>query len=203
MRGVGTGLTPSIRYAMTSLTNMNPTQRAELNRCMIQLADGDRSVFQSVFELTWPLVRSYAIRMLAGAPDAEDAAQEAMVKVFSRAHEFRKDAQALPWILGIVTYECRSHLKRVSRRREDFDTESTLDQVEDGHSNPEQTVLGMDAIEAILSTLDRLSPGEREAVMASILETDRPDLEPAAFRKRLQRGLGKFRMLWRAEHDWE
>jgi RNA polymerase sigma-70 factor, ECF subfamily len=169
---------------------------------MGELAEGNRDAFPPVFQLAWPLVRGYAERMLGSSADAEDAAQQAMLKLFSRAHEFRSGAAALPWILGIVTYECRTHRKKVARRRENLadPADGSFSRMEDPRAGPEERALHRDEIEAVSGILARLTDSEREAVLSAILETERPQLAAAAFRKRLQRGMGKFRLLWRTEH---
>src|SRR5690606_17511304 len=48
----------------------------KLQALLSRLADGDRSACDPTFELSWPLVSRFAERALAGAPEAEDAAQD-------------------------------------------------------------------------------------------------------------------------------
>src|SRR5260370_788744 len=84
---------------------------------MWRLAEGDRTAFRPVFALVWPQVRAFAAR-LVGPADGEDAAQAALLKIFSRASEYDRARDALPWVLGIAAWECRTLRRRWERRRE-------------------------------------------------------------------------------------
>jgi len=92
-------------------------ERAALQRQLERLADGDRDAFHPVFVRLWPLLRGFAGRCLP-PPEAEDAAQEALLRVFARAAEFDRERDALSWVLGIAAYEIRSARQRTRRRRE-------------------------------------------------------------------------------------
>jgi DNA-directed RNA polymerase specialized sigma24 family protein len=93
-------------------------ERAELRRLMVRLADGDRAAFRPAFALLWPRLRAFAARCVAAA-DAEDVAQAALLRVFSRASEYDAERDALAWALGIAAWECRTLRRRRQRRRED------------------------------------------------------------------------------------
>jgi len=68
---------------------------------MTALAAGDRHAFHPVFVSLWPLLKSFTSRHLPAA-DAEDAAQQALLNVLSRATEYEPERDALPWVLGIA-----------------------------------------------------------------------------------------------------
>ena len=97
---------------------MDRARRDVLQRDLARLADGDREAFHPVFVCLWPLLRGFAGRYLPAA-DAEDAAQEALVKVFARAAVFDARRDALSWTLGIAAYEIKTVRRRRQRRRED------------------------------------------------------------------------------------
>lgn len=108
---------------------MKAHERAQLNAQMIRLADGDRGAFDVIFDMTWPLVHRFARKMTSASPEAEDIAQTALTKVFSRASEFRRDGDALSWILGITAFECKTARQKAKRRREDFVSPENLEPV--------------------------------------------------------------------------
>jgi RNA polymerase sigma-70 factor (ECF subfamily) len=69
------------------------------------------------------IVRRYsaaAVRVAAAVcgstADAEDAAQEAFVKVFSALDRFRPDAPLRPWLMRIVANEAKNQHRSASRR---------------------------------------------------------------------------------------
>src|SRR6185503_749365 len=85
---------------------------------MARLADGDREAFHPVFVRLWPLLRAFVGRHPPVA-DAEDAAQEALVKVFARAAEFDPARDALSWAFAIAAYEVKTARRKRQRRREE------------------------------------------------------------------------------------
>src|SRR5262249_15628574 len=123
------------------------TARKQLHDQMVRLADGDRAAFEPLYEALWPVVRGFALRVLAGPEDAEDAAQRAMMAVFARASEFDSERDALSWILGITAYECRTSRQRGRRRRECHDMDA-LDGVVATDASPEETAIARDLIAA-------------------------------------------------------
>jgi len=159
-------------------------ERAALRRLMERLADGDRTAFAPAFRLLWPRLRAFAVR-LAGA-DGEDAAQAALLKVFSRASEYDRERDALAWALGIAAWECRTLRKKRARRREE----------------PGVPEMAADAEAALVlrlsadAVLGMLSPADAETILS--LATGRRTVQGATFRKRLQRALARFRLAWRA-----
>lgn len=163
------------------------------------LAEGDRSAFDPVFDVLWPSALSVATRMLGPGQDAEDAAQEALAKLFARADHYDPARPALPWALTFVSWECRTIRKRRSRQREELAAEPPEQTAVDG--SPE---LGLEALQrsaAFAALLEALRPEDRatlEAAMAGDREAaERAGVTAATFRKRLERALSRARALWR------
>jgi RNA polymerase sigma-70 factor (ECF subfamily) len=156
-------------------------ERNELQRCLTRLADGDRSAFRSVFDLAWPRVREIAGRMMSHA--ADDAAQDALLKLFERASEFDPARDALAWIVGIVSYECLTSRKKLSRRRESGGEE--LASVADRTASPEEQVMSVELEQLAVAILGQLRPDDRETLRIAIFGEGRRDAKPATFRKRV------------------
>jgi RNA polymerase sigma-70 factor (ECF subfamily) len=62
-----------------------------------------------------PLVRFCA--SLTSQADAEDLAQETLLRMLRALPAYRGDANALTWLLGIARHVCGDHVRRSSRRR--------------------------------------------------------------------------------------
>src|SRR3989442_6028652 len=95
---------------------MDRATLSELERLMERLADGDRAAFHPVSAVLWPLLRRFAARHLR-PEEAEETAQETLVKIFLRAGEFDASRSALAWALGIAAFEIRTVRRRRLRRR--------------------------------------------------------------------------------------
>ena len=177
---------------------MDAVQRRQLQELLARLADGDRAAFPPAFTLLWPVTRAFARSFLRDEAGAEDAAQQALVRVFLRAAEFDASRPALPWVLGIVANECRTLRRRTQRRREG--PLAAADGRPDSGASPEDGAARRDLERAAFSALGGLGAADLEAILAHIGERERPDLPPATFRKRLERALKRLRRAWSERH---
>lgn len=180
---------------------MNPQLRTELNQYMDRLVDGDRGAFEFVFDNSWPLVHRLAIKMIGAGADAEDIAQQALLKVFSRAQEFEKGRDALSWILGITAFECRTLKQKYRRRKENFTSEENFNQIADSKLSAEDEILQNNLEHSVRELISELSPQDQEAILVSFGETARPKLAGATYRKRLQRAMDRLKDKWRDRHE--
>jgi len=172
-------------------------EREALQGHLERLADGDRAAFHPLFVRLWPLLRGFAGRCLPPA-EAEDAAQEALLRVFARAAEFDRGRDALSWVLGIAAYEIRTLRQRRRRRREHDD--AALAARADPRPSPEDAAVAADLERTLGAALATLRRGDAETLLA-YARGERPDLPGPTFRKRVERALGRLRGAWRLNHD--
>jgi len=135
------------------------------------------------FEEQRPRLRSVAYRMLGSVTEAEDAVQEAWLRL-SRA-----DSDAISnlggWLTTVVARECLHLLRSRRRRREDL-VDSLDGPLPDplvtaaDAPDPEQEALLADSVGlALLVVLDSLSPGERMAfVLHDMFDLPFADIGP-------------------------
>lgn len=180
---------------------MSPLVRAELSQLLLRLADGNRGAFDPIYEMTLPIVHRFALKMISNKSEADDIAQSALMKVFSRCGEFRRDGDALSWILGITAYECRTARQKVKRRREEFGQDESVNQKADSSFNAEEKLISKNLEDAIQETLSGLSVQDQETIKVAIHDMERPDIPAATFRKRLERALGRLKDTWRDQYE--
>jgi len=180
-------------------TGVLRTERAALQEELTALAGGDRTAFDPLFRRLWPLLRGFARRCLP-SQEADDAAQDALLRVFRRASEFDTSRDALSWILGIAAWQVRTHRTKSRRRREDLS--DAPPEREDPAASPEEQA----AVRQLAALLDRalgdLSPADA-ATLTAYAQGERPDLPGATFRKRVERALARLKRAtrWRIHHD--
>jgi RNA polymerase sigma-70 factor (ECF subfamily) len=156
-----------------------------LTALVLRLADGDRSAFDPLYEAVAPRVDAICGRALGAGPDAEDAAQVALLHEFERVDRYDPArGPALPWILGIAAWEARTVARRRHRRREDA---------------VEVEVEAPTPADDLAPVLAELSPADREVVLAALGVVERPPVPPATFRKRLQRTVARLRAAFAKE----
>lgn len=173
---------------------MNPDVRNRVNALMIQLADGDRSVFDEVYAALWPVVTSFCARMIPGA-DAEDAAQLALMKVFGRASNFDRSGDAFTWVLAIAAWEVRTVQRQVTRSRT---TTMENHEVADPAESAEAILAREELVAAARQALGGLSEADRETLLATFNDENPAGVGGATFRKRRERALARLKEAWRS-----
>jgi RNA polymerase sigma-70 factor (ECF subfamily) len=116
------------------------------------------------FEQHRPRLRAVAYRMLGSLADADDAVQDAWLRLS------RSDAKQIDnlggWLTTVVARECLHMLRSRRRRQEDPFAAHLPDLIviPDADLNPEQEALLADSVSlALLVVLDQLTPAERLA----------------------------------------
>src|SRR5579872_917414 len=87
--------------------------------CIRRILDGEKQLFH---ELIRPCERSIYLllfSLLKNEADAEDAAQETVIKVYQNLHLFRGEAQFRTWVLSIARNEGLGRLRKQGVRKEE------------------------------------------------------------------------------------
>lgn len=121
-----------------------------------------KNLLAEQFDHHRPQLRAVAYRMLGSLNEAEDAVQEAWMRLA------RSDASAVEnlggWLTTVVARLCLDSLRARKSRREEPLPELPLESDSGRESDPEQELLMADSVGlALLVVLDKLSPAERIA----------------------------------------
>jgi DNA-directed RNA polymerase specialized sigma24 family protein len=172
---------------------MDSAARHRLNELMARLADGDRSAFDEVYAGLWPVVAAFCSRTLSHA-DAEDAAQQSLLKVFDQAANYERNRDGVTWALSIAMWEVRTIRKRHARSKmsdlDDFELPLNTE-------SPEQLTADRQITDAAIAVLGQLSPEDQATLMATFNEEAPDGVGHATFRKRRERALGRLKLAWR------
>src|SRR3954447_24195791 len=115
------------------------------------------------FEQSRNHLRAVAFRMLGSLAEADDAVQEAWLRLS------RTETEAIDnmggWLTTVVAHICLDMLRsRNSRREDELDEQSPTLPPYQSSPNPEQEALLADSVGlAVMVVLDRLAPAERLA----------------------------------------
>lgn len=96
---------------------------------------GDIDAFEQLISKYQQKIYNIAYRLMGNPYDANDLAQEALIKVYRSIGGFRLDASFSTWVYHIVTNVCRDELRKRSRHQT-----TSLDEpvyVEDGEVSKE------------------------------------------------------------------
>src|SRR6478609_2785804 len=166
---------------------MSTEPRAQLDFLLVQLAEGDRSVFTEVFRILWQPVLRLCTSMLKNEADAADAAQQALEKVLVRCSDYDRNRPALPWALAIAAWECRTIARKRTRRRE-----LSEDAAPELGSDSENELAHRELVSAAIAALGELSTEDREVLVATFWE-EAASVTGATLRKRRERALKRLR----------
>ncbi|MBK6529848.1 MAG: RNA polymerase sigma factor [Deltaproteobacteria bacterium] len=171
---------------------MPPTREAseaELDDLMARVSEGEREAFTPLFRALHPRALRVAARRLDPAR-ADEVAQAAMVKLFTRAAAFTPGRPALPWFYAVVANEVRAELRR---------NRHAAGAVPEHHPSPEaaadDALAERELRRALQQSVDALDPTSAEAIAVLLGEGAPPPIAPATHRKRLSRAYARLRAL--------
>lgn len=87
--------------------------------CIRRILAGERHLFHDLIRPCERSIYLLLFSLLKSEADAEDAAQETVIKVFQNLHLFRGEAQFRTWVLAIARNEGLGRLRKLASRRED------------------------------------------------------------------------------------
>lgn len=130
-------------------------------------ANGDDQAARELARRFLPRVLAYGRRMLGDADEAQDIAQEAMVRLWKIAPEWRAgEAQVSTWLWRVAANLCTDRLRK---RRGGIGLEDAPEPEDDAPSAAQQ-MLAADRAAALEAALQSLPERQRQAVVLRHLE---------------------------------
>jgi RNA polymerase sigma factor (sigma-70 family) len=121
-----------------------------------------KSVLAAEFERHRPYLRAVAYRMLGSTTEAEDALQEAWLRLDRRTPDDTSNLR--PWLTTVVGRICLDMLRARKSRRENFADSWLPEPVVTTGDSPEKDAVMADSVGlALLVVLETLTPAERLA----------------------------------------
>ena len=137
----------------------------EEEQAWIQRAQaGDQEAFACLVEAYQIAVYNLAYRMLGNAVEAEDAAQETFIRVYTRLDTYDSERKFSSWLLAIASHYC---IDRLRQRRLGL---LSLDELPPwrwlaSSSRPEEAVIRGEERDEVRQLLDQLPPHYRATVI--------------------------------------
>jgi len=107
------------------MKDANPEFEAE---CIRRILGGEKDLFHELIRPCERGIYFLLLSLLKNETEAEDAAQETVIKVYLNLKSFRGDSQFRTWVLSIARNEGLGRLRRQTNRREDSLEAETDDQ---------------------------------------------------------------------------
>jgi RNA polymerase sigma factor (sigma-70 family) len=162
---------------------------------------GDARAYETLVRRYQDLAYRTAYLITGRAADAEDAAQEGLVKAWHALDRFRAGAPFRPWLLTIVSNEARNR-RRSGRRQDDLVERVALARPSgDAAPSPEAAALEHDRRRTLLSAVRGLPERDRQAIVARFfLELSEAEMATVlgcrrgTVKSRLSRALARLRL---------
>lgn len=122
---------------------------------------GDRDAFARLVDAYQGPVYNLAYRMLGNGVEAEDAAQETFVRMYTKLHTYRPDHKLSSWVLSIASHYCIDRLRRRHGGWLSLDDEPVAATVPSRQRGPEETALRHESHAEVQKLVDALPPSYR------------------------------------------
>jgi RNA polymerase sigma-70 factor (ECF subfamily) len=136
-----------------------------------RILEGERDLFHELIRPYERTVYLTAVSVLRDATEAEDAAQEAMIKAYRALASFRGDAKFSTWLTSIALNEARSRLRKSAKVRvESLDSNEKEEDytpflIADWREIPSETLEREELTRHIERAIDELPPTYREVFL--------------------------------------
>ena len=132
---------------------------------LAEAKQGDINAFSALLEPYQKKIYNLAVRMLRNEQDAQDAGQEALLKMFRSLHTFKGDAAFSTWVYAITKNTCLDILRKQKRKKEES-IENVMYMYEAKVAEmPEHMAIQKENLANIASLIQRLPDAQREVVI--------------------------------------
>lgn len=140
---------------------------ADLAEMLAKTAQGDRQAFALLYQSTSAKLFGLALRILASRDLAEEALQDAFVKIWHSADTYKADkAAVMTWMTAIVRNRCLDLLRATPKEQILNENESFDDWASDDFGPMENAAIRSDT-KALMQCMKQLAPLQRQAFALS------------------------------------
>ena len=126
-----------------------------------QARRGDQTAFSRLVEAYQRPVYNLCYRMLSNAPEAEDAAQETFVRMYTKLHTYQPDRKLSSWVLSIASHYCIDRLRRRRGQWLSLDEEPMATTLPSQNRGPEELALRAESRDEVQRLVDMLPAAYR------------------------------------------
>jgi RNA polymerase sigma-70 factor, ECF subfamily len=126
-----------------------------------QARRGDQTAFSRLVEAYQRPVYNLCYRMLGNAPEAEDAAQETFVRMYTKLHTYQPDRKLSSWVLSVASHYCIDRLRRRRGQWLSLDEEPVAATLPSQNRGPEELALRAESRDEVQRLVDMLPAAYR------------------------------------------
>lgn len=142
--------------------------RNDVEKMIAQVALGDRAAFSSLYDATSSKLFGVCLRILNDRVEAEDALQDAFVRIWQKASTYVANGYSpMTWLITLTRNLAIDKLRK--RKTGSVDIDEVYDLADSGPT-PEAAAIASSEREQIDGCLDELEPDRASAVRDAYLE---------------------------------
>jgi len=103
---------------MQTIEDAGKSEQQVLEQLLLQIAAGDREALAALYHRTRAAVYAMTLSLLKNADDAADATQDAFVRIWDAAPQYRAKGTPMAWILTVAKNLALMRLREHGRRGE-------------------------------------------------------------------------------------
>ena len=126
-----------------------------------QARRGDQAAFSRLVEAYQRPVYNLCYRMLSNAPEAEDAAQETFMRMYTKLHTYQPDRKLSSWVLSIASHYCIDRLRRRRGQWLSLDEEPVATTLPSQNRGPEDLAMRAESRDEVQRLVDMLPAAYR------------------------------------------
>ncbi len=126
---------------------------------------GDLYAFEQLVEQHYPKIYNIALGIMGNSHDAEDAAQNVLIKLYRAIADFRFQSKFSTWIYRITTNVCMDELRRHKRGKTVSHEELAEEAMGTDYSTPEDKALNDEALHSLRQAIDSLKDEHRQVIV--------------------------------------
>lgn len=137
---------------------------------MVLFANGDADAATTLAYRHTPRVLALAFRMLGDQAEAEDVAQDALMRLWKIAPEWRQgEAKVSTWLYRVASNLCTDRLRKHSGKRRHADIDSVAEPADEAPT-AEAKLMNEDRAAALQKALQALPERQRQAITLRFLQ---------------------------------
>jgi RNA polymerase sigma-70 factor (ECF subfamily) len=158
-------MTSSVATEQTIQEQATPEVQSQEKAWAKAAQKGDNTAFMQIVDAYQRPVYNLCYRMLGDTVQAEDAAQETFLRVYTKLNTYNHDRKFSSWVLSIASHYCIDQLRRRRYQMISWDDLPPWRWLPTPDPEPEETVLANEAHETLHALLDTLPSDYRAAII--------------------------------------
>ena len=143
-------------------------EKSDIENLIARVALGDQSAFSALYDATSGKLLAVCMRILGQRSRAEDALQDAFIKIWKNADRFQVTAHSpMSWL---VTIARNTAIDAARATRPEADISDHMHTITASGPTPEQSVVAASEATRVKGCLDELADDRRDAVVGVYLK---------------------------------